>query len=276
MNILITGGGGFIGRNLKRLLSAPGYDIFAPSHQELDVLNSGNLYASVIGNKIDIIIHTATAGGTFEISYDNFKENLAIFDSIVAVANKKNIPVIIIGSGAEFDRRYNVENATENLVFERWPVDLYGLSKNIIARRAHVELKQKCILRLFGCFGEDEKEHRFIKRSIQRLKNGMPIQLENNRLMDFFYIDDVVQVVQSYLRGEKIQDINLVYQQKMDIFTIAKIIEKEMGISMPFKWASQWTSYTTNYTGNGNQLNSLKLPLIGLEEGIKRMVKALV
>ena len=39
MRILITGGNGYIARNLKRLFENKGYIILAPSHQELDVTN---------------------------------------------------------------------------------------------------------------------------------------------------------------------------------------------------------------------------------------------
>ena len=37
--ILITGGSGYIARNLKRLLINTGHIVHAPSHNELDLLN---------------------------------------------------------------------------------------------------------------------------------------------------------------------------------------------------------------------------------------------
>jgi nucleoside-diphosphate-sugar epimerase len=279
MKILITGGSGFVARNLARLLSSNGYEVLAPSHSELDMCNAGKVFTFLMANHpVDAIIHAAfNCKKEQENKYEDFVNNIKMFESIVQcdLVGNVNRPVIILGSGAEMDRRYEIDNANEAELFENWPLDLYGLSKNIIARRAQEELEHPYVLRLFGCFGEDEENTRFIKRSILRIKEGLPIEINQNRTMDFFYIEDVFRVIDEILKNGGNSDINLVYDDKYDLVILGKKIYEEAGVSnLPIKLKS--LDIGRSYTGDGTYLRCTNINLLGLDEGIKRMVKALL
>ena len=76
--ILITGGTGFIGQNLCEYLS-PRYQIFAPSHKELDLTDSEKVENYISLKKIQVIINAAVT--------DEFETNLRMFFNIARCEN---------------------------------------------------------------------------------------------------------------------------------------------------------------------------------------------
>ncbi len=59
MRILITGGPGFIGRNLAEQLATT-YEVLAPSSAELDLLNEQAVRDYLSEHRFDVIVHAAT------------------------------------------------------------------------------------------------------------------------------------------------------------------------------------------------------------------------
>lgn len=275
MNILITGGSGFVGRNIARVLRERGHKVLTPTHQELDFTDLGSVFTYQTTHWYDVIIHCAVKGHFGEVKHQDLVDNIKMFENL-AMIDDRFVPIIIIGSGAEFDRRFSIDVMEEDQIFNAWPVDLYGLSKNIIARRTlSKEIGFPYIIRLFGCFGSDEPEFRFIKRSILRLREGLPIEIEQNRKMDFFFVDDVASVI-DHIFGHHDMDsnMNLVYFQSSDhrhsLVDIAEIICAKMKV--PSNIVIKNKDMGHSYTGCANKLDSEHIKFIGLEEGIQRMV----
>ena len=61
-NLLITGGSGFIGRNLVESFSGR-YNVLAPSHKELELLDENAVQKYLSANKVDVVIHSAVRPG---------------------------------------------------------------------------------------------------------------------------------------------------------------------------------------------------------------------
>ncbi|MGA9415183.1 MAG: NAD-dependent epimerase/dehydratase family protein, partial [Terriglobales bacterium] len=59
MRILITGGSGFIGRNLASQL-ASSYEVVAPASSELDLLNASAVGEYLGAQRFDVVVHAAT------------------------------------------------------------------------------------------------------------------------------------------------------------------------------------------------------------------------
>ena len=61
--IFLTGGNGFVGRNIKEYFSDR-YTIYAPSHKELDLLDTQAVEEFLKKHPVDFLIHAANVGGT--------------------------------------------------------------------------------------------------------------------------------------------------------------------------------------------------------------------
>ena len=283
MKVLITGGQGYIARNLVPLFLNAGYEVDAPSRIEMDLLNPERVEEYLTKSKPDVIIHAASKGGdrdhkdTWE---DVFVPNMKMFENLYLCAMRPDFEFckfIIISSGAEFDRRYPILGRFEETAKYSWPTDPYGLSKNLITRRCHEDLDNIWVVRLFGCFNFDEDPSRFIKNGILNLKRGLPVTVHQNREMDFFYLDDVFTVMDYIAKSERVpRDINLVYDKKMTLLEIASLIHKHVGRFNPVIKLNE-NGQADPYTGASTVLYELPVAekLIGLESGICRTVQKL-
>lgn len=284
MKILITGGHGYIGRNLKRLLTDRGHRVYSPSHTELDILDQDHLSKYLRQEQFEAIIHTASNGGdrnipdTFENTYI---PNMLMYENICCCRPNPDVPIITFGSGAEFDRRNRISNEYANSILHNWPIDPYGLSKNLITRRAITYSKNVWVLRLFGCFNYDENNTRFIKNCILRIKEDRPIIIHQQKTMDFFFLDDIIPVIERIFVNiitpefdiPVPKNVNLTYVQKHGLIGIAQMIARQMKPNHELIIEKEGTA--PEYTGYGSALVDCGVPLVGLHEGIRRTISQL-
>jgi len=244
MKILVTGGNGFIGRNLIKVLKQE-HEVFSPSSTDLDLTNSYDVEKYLQNKYFDWVIHCAIIGGkrTSEDKANVAYDNLKMFFNLMN--NKDRFGKFInFASGAEFDRTSAI-NSNTNSLKDSYPTDPYGMSKNIISR-----ILQDCLhcynFRVFGVFGEDEDDTRFIKSIVK------------------YYIDHPKYPLET--------DMDLVYQQKYKLTDIGKIINNLSAYKVNAK-AEDYRE-ASSYLGSNLGI-PLDIELIGLEEGIKRVYNAL-
>ena len=142
--ILLTGGSGFIGKNIIEQLGNK-YHILAPKHAELDLADDvATLSYFKFHNTIDLVIHAAVVGGsrTEEYEKDSLKNNLRIFFNIIK--NRKHVKKIIyFGSGAEYDKTKPIKKVKEKDFDKRVPQDDYGFFKYLCSKYSET-VKQFC------------------------------------------------------------------------------------------------------------------------------------
>lgn len=270
MKVLITGANGFVGRNLAKSLSSK-YEITTITRNDLDLLDRQAVLSYFKGKMFDVLIHTAVEGGsrlsadTGEVAY----RNITMFYNLLSVqhAYKK---FIHFGSGAELDRS-DVRGTHVGNTQERFPIDPYGLSKNVIARLID-NLRGFYNIRIFAVFGEDEPDTRFIKASLKKYIDGNPIEIYQNKSMDFFYIKDLIALVDYYINsGDRTlpKTVDCSYSNYTTLKHIAEIInsldEHKVGVVVGAERG-------TSYTGRANKL----IPFIGLEQGIINVYNSLL
>ena len=276
MNILITGCNGFIGQEAVEYFSNTNHTIISTTRKELDVSNSKSVNAFFSTNKIDVVIHTAVKGGRRNSPdiFDNLVQNLMMFNNLARNSHKYQL-MFNFGSGAEFDRRKKIEEVKEDDIFDHYPQDYYGLSKNLITREIH-RYRNIVNLRLFGCFGRTKHPDRFIKNSFNRLREKKPILIHQNKKMDFVFVEDVFKIIQFLMENPTnilYKDYNICYSLKTTLKELADIIKdltklnndviiKESNISLP-------------YTGDASRLMELSVGLEGIRVGVKKMIKYL-
>ena len=134
-NILITGSGGFVGKNLKRFFEDK-YKLLTPRSYELDCTDANSIKKYFENNSIDFIIHCASVGGARGIQDKDttVDENLKMVDNLLASKNE-NTGMILFSSGAMYDKSKPIVKAKEEAVESCNPYDLYGKSKKMIVER---------------------------------------------------------------------------------------------------------------------------------------------
>lgn len=274
MNILVTGGNGFIGRSLRSSTLMVKHKIIFTSRKQLDVSNKDALVQFIRENNINIIIHTAIKGHPGSDSVYTLAENLTA-DLNILQMNRLVNRIIIFGSGIEYADNHNISNVSEDdLSFTKSPTSYYALGKYTISRAA------ECIdnvynLRLFGCFGPLENNNRFIKNSINRVFDSQSISIQKDRYFDFFYIDDLFKLIEYYINNDsRCKQINCVYEEKHKLSDVANIIKTELAKKDPIILIHDKTGLDKSYTSESNNINFLgnKIKLKGLEQGIKEMI----
>lgn len=208
MNILITGGNGYIAKSLYSSLSN-NYNIISVSRKDFDLTDRKDTDNFFRGKLFDVVIHCAVKGGSRlnEESWKDMDDNLKMYYNLLANRNSYN-KLIHFGSGAEF-------TASETP---------YGLSKKVIANSIKDQI-DFYNLRIYAVFDENELDTRFIKSNVQRYINKEPIRIHQDKYMSFFYMKDLVKVVDYYIKNQDLQkELNCCYSNIHTLTTIADII----------------------------------------------------
>lgn len=213
IKILLTGGNGFIGKNIYEKLNnkhnnitGETYTILNPNKNELNLLNTYYVCNYFKKMNIDTVIHTATYDAA--LAYKNNDPLLVLENNLRMFYNIERCQpyfqkFINLGSGAEYGRenwnRFMEEHYTDNFL----PTDSYGFSKYIISNYISKYLndnKKFYNLRLFAVYGPQENyRNRFISNAICRKLFNMPIIVNKDVFFDFCYIDDIVNIIEWFI-----------------------------------------------------------------------------
>ena len=272
MNILITGGRGFIGSNIIDQIK--GHSLFEGNRDTIDLYSKSSIKDFIRRNKIDAVIHCAIEGGKRlkKDDADIVYKNLMMFENLMYFKDRYN-SFINISSGSEFDRTHDIRDYSEIQLYNNTPKDYYGFSKNIISKLV-LSFERGTNLRIFGCFGRNESPDRFIKASLINYINNTPIIVHEDKYMDFIHIDDVCRTISHVLYKSIHDDINLCYMDKYKLTDIVNIINNLTHNKVTVQILKD--NVGLSYTGNGLKLSELKLELIGLQFGIKACHRELI
>jgi len=266
MKILLTGSSGFIGRHLLRILNDE-HSVDAPSSQQLDLCNYEKVCAYFEHRHYDVVIHAAGHGREIVSHRDPLitQKITNMFYSLYANRHKFN-KFINLGSGAEFGLSTPCIEKKEYEIYQNWPLESYGLAKNIIARTV-AEHDYFYHIRVFGCFDPSEAGHRLFSKFKNHQENNKPFHFEN-RQFDFITLEDLGIIIEEFTRyNMRDQSVNAVYMKK---FTIEQLLKKFCDVNdldpQLIKIASE---SNLHYTGNGQNLDDCQIPLQGLEKTIK-------
>ena len=229
--ILITGGSGFIGRNVYEYLKAfDEYEVYAPDSKTLDCINEEVVRDYLQKNNFDVILHFAVYGDGIDHNKDGTKileYNLRMFYNFYKY-NRLYGKMIYAGSGAEYDKRYPICSVRETDIGKTIPIDQYGLMKytvgQIIENSSNVYN-----LRVFGIFGKYEYwPIKFISNVCCKAVLGLPLTMRQNVFFDYIWIEDFVKILRAFLEIEKpiYHTYNAVSGERIDLFSICKWVNK--------------------------------------------------
>ncbi len=229
--ILLTGGSGFVGKNVKEYLEQKEYDVFAPTSRQLNCLDEIAVKEYLLQDYYDVILHFAVYGDGIDHTKDGTKvleNNLRIFANFAKCSDLYG-KMIYTGSGAEYDKRYPIQLVKEEDLAEHTiPVDQYGLMKYIVNQM--IEKSDNIYnLRLFGIFGKYEYwKTKYISNLCCKSLKGLPLSMRKNCYFDYLWIDDFCRLLEKFMQLEKPQYhvYNAVRGERIDLYSLAEIVNE--------------------------------------------------
>lgn len=234
--ILLTGGSGFIGRNIKESFLVEKYRIIAPSSKDLNLADTDQVDTFFARNKIDIVIHSGAKPGHRNASdhEDLLFLNSRMFFNLTRHAHRYE-KMLNIGSGAIYDMRYYQPKMKEEYVGVHIPQDIHGYNKYICNQS--ISSNSNIIdLRIFGIFGKyEDYAIRFISNAICKALFDLPISLRQDRKFDYLWIDDLMPILDYFIQNDvKYNAYNVTPDMSVSLLQIAhkvkEISQKEVDI----------------------------------------------
>lgn len=141
MKILLTGGGGMVGRNLLEHPGIGEFEVLAPRSSELDLRDFEAVQSYLLRHKPDMVIHAAGKVGGIQANMREpvgfLMDNLDMGRNIVWAAHQTGVKLLInLGSSCMYPRNHS-EPLTEEMVLkgELEPTNEgYALAKVVTAR----------------------------------------------------------------------------------------------------------------------------------------------
>ncbi|WP_421775368.1 NAD-dependent epimerase/dehydratase family protein [Gracilimonas sp.] len=264
MNIVVTGGAGFIGSHLIDRLLAEGHSVtnidnFDPFYDEsvkrenikghLDY-ESYNLYEvdirdkdeldKAIPKRTDVIVHLAAKAGVRPsivnpIAYQEV--NVAGTQNMLEVAREKNIKQFVFASSSSvYGKNPNVPWKEDDAVLQ--PISPYASTKVSGELLGHVYSHLYDIrflaLRFFTVYGPRQRPDLAIHKFLKLMSEGKEITLygDGSTRRDYTYIDDIVDGVMAAIdyRDSLYEVINLGNNQTVELLELVEAIEEASGI----------------------------------------------
>jgi len=252
----LTGGSGFIGRNLLASTLGNRFELIAPTHADLDLLDEDAVRAYVRGGRFDVILHAAAkpghraakdpAGVLFHNSriFFNLARNI---DSVTRM--------ILMGSGAIYDGRFYHPMMTEEEFDSHVPVDEHGFSKYVIQK--YISQDRRFLdLRLFGVFGKHEEYSiRFISNMICKSLLEIPLTMKQNRRFSYLFVEDLPAIVEHFIECNPYHSAyNITPDEACELKDIAKMVLETAGKDLPIK--VERDGLGLEYTGSNKRLRA--------------------
>lgn len=300
MKALVTGGAGFIGSNIVKLLRSLGYEITL-----LDNLSSGHLIN--ISQYKDIRF---VEGDTrnFEAVDEAMRDQDVVFHLAACVGRQKSIDNPILDSSTNLLGTVNVlgsmkKNGVHKIVYsssaaifgelitptiaEDHPQNAdspYGVSKlaaekMILAYSGISEITGVC-LRYFNIYGVNQRFDLYgnvIPIFAKRIYSHEPITIYGDGLQtrDFLNVNDVAQANLKASLSDKTDVYNLGSGGSITINSLAEMMQRIAGIRVPVNYAPERPADVKHCKANIEKAESVLgfVPMVELENGLEEYMK---
>ena len=256
MKFVITGGAGFIGSNIAKLLVKKGHDVII-----LDNFNTGrkeNLESikdkidlhivdirdkkkiNEIINESDGIFHQAALANVYESfskSKEYFDVNVTGTKNIFEIAKENKIKVVFASSSSVYGE-VKIMPITENI--DRNPIHPYGQTKlecEFLAEKFSKEGLNVIGLRYFNVYGlgQNDAYAGVITKFLNKIKEKKSPEIfgDGSQTRDFIFVKDVANANLSAMESEiNFEFFNIGSQKSISILELAQIIIKKSGLNL--------------------------------------------
>jgi len=256
--ILLTGGSGFIGRNLQESPLFSRNQIFAPSHSELELFDEVAVREYLTKHAIEVVVHSAAKPGhrnAADVS-SLLLTNTKIFFNLAR--NRERLErMVVIGSGAIYDNRHYRPKMSELSFDEHVPSDEHGFSKYVIEK--YLERVDNIFdLRVFGIYGKyEDYQIRFISNMICKALFDLPLTIKQDRKFDYVFVEDLAPIVQHVVdQGLPWPSVNVTPDESVLLSDIARIVLDVLGKPhLPLRIMNP--ALGSEYSGSNTRLKSV-------------------
>lgn len=270
--ILLTGGSGFIGKNILESFLAEKYEIIAPKSSELNLIDTDCVSEFFKNKEFDIVLHAGTKPGhrNAKDPTNLFYSNLRMFQNLEQHKDKYG-KFINFGSGAVYDISQNISDAKEDDICKNIGKDDHSFCKYVVCKQIS-NLDNFVDLNIFGIFGKYEDwQIRFISNAICKTLYDLPITLRQNRRFSYLYIDDLMPILEFFIENNvRYKSYNIVPDEKIELLQIAELLKEISGKNTEIKVAQEGLGL--DYTGNNSRLkNEFYAKFIPLRDAVTEL-----
>lgn len=272
--VLVTGGTGFIGRNVVDELIKRGYEVhslvyppFAPEKDglvqyEMNLLDKESLEEFFKNHSFENLIHLAWYVGpkchVHDLNLDWTIATLNLLKFFKASGGKK-----FLGAGtiSEYEYKYGY------LVEDQTPTDpqtLYGNSKNAIFNIAKVYCKQNNIdfkwPRIFNLYGPAEKPQRLMPSVINSCLKGEDVKVSDClKFQDYLHVEDTARGIVDVFEADIQGAVNICSGKPVQLRTIVEKIAELTDFKGNILWGAIPAAFGDDLVAGSNE----KLKSIG-------------
>lgn len=273
--VLLTGGSGFIGRNISGYLSQI-CELYTPRRAELNLLNETDVRNYLKENRIDIVIHAANPNpvkNSLDKQESMFEDSIRVFMNLYN-AEEYYERMYTLGSGAEYDKSRDISMIGEDEAGRSIPYDTYGLIKYTINQMIEKSEKQYN-LRIFACYGPTDHESKFITHAIRCCLKSEPITIRQNCYFDYMHVSDLAKILEYFIYHIPGYPVyNVCTGTRYTLKEIAEMVRDQMGTENEIVLLKP--GWNKEYTGDNSRLLSEigNYPFMKLADGIRIQIES--
>jgi UDP-glucuronate 4-epimerase len=306
MNILVTGGAGFIGSALSKKLNEDGHkivvidnfnDYYDPELKQARVeslLSDIEIFRGDITKKedlekvfsmydFDVVCHLAAqAGVRYSVDCPEvYVQTNVLGTQLIFEAMKKHDVKRMVFASTSSAYGMSAESPFSEIESADRPVSVYAATKRSGELLAHSYFQQYGIettcLRFFTVYGSWSRPDMAMLKFAQKMTKGEPIDIYNNGDLrrDFTHISDIVEgFVKAVETPLGYEIINLGNGHPIELIKFIELLESELGVTadknfLPMQQGDVYETYAD--TKKAEKLLNFKA-MISFEEGIKEFV----
>ena len=257
--VFVTGGHGFLGRVVVRLLTEAGAQVDAPTHGDLDLLDSRKLTDLLMLTKPGVVIHLAARVGG--IGYNQvdparlYLDNLMMGTNVIEACREARVPkTVLLGTVCSYPKFTPVPFREESL-WDGYPEETnapYGIAKKAHLVHAQVNAQQYgqkfAYLIPTNLYGPGDKFHpavshvipALIKKCVEARESGashIDVWGTGSASREYLYVDDAAAgIILAAEKHEGTEPINLGADREITIKATAEAIAEATGFVGELRW----------------------------------------